>query len=156
MTSVIVKVNFFDVDGHLVGTKNTYLWPLHLPALEQGCFSISTDVSANWNYYQFEGLTYGISDTSTGLTIFDDSGLYNSYNGEYRIIGQVRNDGNQNPTSVGLSGTLYNVAGVPVGCGHVNNAGLDPGQASSFRIDFWDRNYNDVTYYRLQVAGDLP
>jgi hypothetical protein len=156
VTSVQVVVNFFDTGGHLVGTKNTYMWPLDLPAREKGCFSISMNVPPSWSYYQFEAPTYGISSTGSGLTIFDDSGLYNSANGYYKIIGQVRNEGNQHPTSVGVSGTLYNVSGVPVGCGHVNSAGLDPGQISSFGIDFWGRDYNDVTNYRLRVAGDLP
>jgi hypothetical protein len=156
VTSVKVVVNFFDVNGHLVGTNYTYMWPLDLPAWEKGCFSISMQVPANWNYYQFEEPTYSISNTSTNLTIFDVSGLYNQENGSYQIIGQVRNDGNQYPTSVGVSGTLYNAAAVPVGCSHDPKAGLNPGQVSSFLIYFWWRDYVDVTNYRLRVAGDLP
>jgi hypothetical protein len=160
VTSVKIVVNFFDSGGHFVGTKNTYLWPLDLPAWEKGCFSVSVkipdDVPASWNYYQFEAPTFSLSNTSSGLTILNDSGYYNPGTGEYRITGQVRNDGNQYPTTVGVGGTLYNTAGVPVGCGFVNNVGLYPGQVGSFRIDFWGRDYIDVINYRLRVAGDLP
>jgi hypothetical protein len=129
-----------------------------LPAWEKGCFSISMNVPPVWSYYQFEIPTYYISGTSSGLTILNDSGLYKSVNGDYDIVGQVRNDGNQRSTNVGVSGTLYNASGVPVGCNHGNSTDLDPGQISSFAINFlgYYRFYNDVSYYRLRVAGDLP
>jgi hypothetical protein len=160
LTWVKVTVNFYEASGHLAGTGHTYMWPLDLPAWEKGCFSISMEVPPNWSYYQFEAPTYNLSGTSSGLTIFNDSGLYNYANGDYDIIGRVRNDGNQRSTSVRVGGTLYNVSGVPVGCNYayVNSTPLDPGQISSFAINFWGyyRYYNDVTYYRLRVAGDLP
>jgi hypothetical protein len=160
LTWVKVTVNFYEASGHLAGTGHTYMWPLDLPAWEKGCFSISMEVPPNWSYYQFEAPTYNISSTSSDLTIFNDSGLYNYANGDYDIIGRVRNDGNQRSTSVRVGGTLYNVSGVPVGCNYayVNSTPLDPGQISSFAINFWGyyRYYNDVTYYRLRVAGDLP
>ena len=118
------------------------------------------NVPLNWSYYQFEIRTYYISNSSPGLTIFNDSGLYNPADGDYDIIGQVRNNGSQRSTFVEVGGTLYNVSGVPVGCGDafVNSTDLNPGQISSFAINFWGyyHNYDDVTYYRLRVAGDLP
>jgi hypothetical protein len=161
VTVVEVTIDYFDTGGHLVDTGHAYLWPLDLPAWEKGCFNISMNVPPSWSYYQFKTPTYYISATSLGLTIFDDSGLYNpGGNGDYDIIGQVHNDGNQRSTVVGVSGTLYNVSGVPVGCEHanVNSTNLDPGQISSFAINFWGyyRDYKDVTFYKLRVAGNLP
>ena len=160
ITLVEVAVNFFNAGGGLVGTDFTYLFPLNLPAWEKGCFSISMDVPPNWSYYQFEHPTYYISDTSPDLVIFNDSGQYNSNDGDYDIIGQVRNDGNNISTYVDVGATVYNSNNVPVGCEHayVNSTDLNPGQISSFSINFWGyyRNYNDVTHYTLRVKGDLP
>jgi hypothetical protein len=160
LTLVEVSVDFFDAGGQLVGTDSTYMWPLDLPAWEKGCFQNSLDVPPDWSYYQFETPSFTIRDTSPGLTIFDDSGSYDPSTGDYEIIGQVRNDGDQRSTSVYVSGTLYNASNVPVGCERagVNSTDLDPGQISSFAIDFWGyyRYYSDVTHYRLRVAGNLP
>jgi hypothetical protein len=157
---VRVAADFYDTGGHLVGTGNSFIWPLDLPAYEKGCFNISMDVPPNWSIYQFETPTYNISATSSGLIIFNNNGSYTPVNGNYNIIGQVRNDGNQRSTLVGVSGTVYNVSGVPVGCEHayVISTDLEPGQISSFTIPFYGyyRNYNDVSNYRLRVAGDPP
>jgi len=159
LTSVEVAVNFFNANGLLLDTSHTYMWPIDMHAWEKGCFKITMDILPNWSYYQFETPTYKLRATSPGLIIFNPSGLYNTASGAYDITGQVRNDGNQHSTSVGVSGTLYNVYGVPVGCEHkVVNSDLAPGQASSFSINFssYYRSYNDVTSYKLRVAGDLP
>ena len=160
LTSVKLVVTFFDAGGHIVASQYSYLWPLDLPAWNKGCFSFAMDVPLNWSYYRFEAPTYKISGTSSGLTIFGDSGSYKPATGDYDITGQVRNDGTLHSLSVGVSGTLYNVSAVPVGCVHayVNSTDLNPGQASAFAIKYWGfyRDYHDVTYYRLRVAGDLP
>jgi len=159
LTSVEVAVNFFNANGLLLDTSHTYMWPIDMHAWEKGCFKITMDILPNWSYYQFETPTYKLRATSPGLIIFNPSGLYNTASGAYDITGQVRNDGNQHSTSVGVSGTLYNVYGVPVGCEHkVVSPDLSPGQASSFSINFssYYRSYNDVTSYKLRVAGDLP
>jgi hypothetical protein len=159
LTSVEVAVNFFKAGGLLVGTDHAYMWPIDLPAWEKGCFKITMDTLPDWSYYQFETPTYKLRATSSGLTIINHSGLYNTANGAYDITGQVRNAGNQHSISVGVSGTLYNGTGVPVGCEHlVISPDLAPGQTSSFALNFssYYRSYNDVTNYRLRVAGDLP
>ena len=156
---VEVNVNLFNNFGKLVGTGDTILWPLDLPAWKRGCFNISTDPPPNWLYYQFEAPTHAMSDTSPGLSIINDSGSYSPAK-DYSIIGQVRNDGNQRSNSVYVSGTLYTASGVPVGCNHVkvNSNDLTPGQISSFSIKYlgYYRDYSDVAYYRLRVAGEMP
>jgi hypothetical protein len=160
LTLVEVSVNFYDDGGQLVGTDSTYLWPLDLPAWQKGCFRQTMDVPSDWSYYQFETPIYSISDTSSGLNIFNHSGSYNPSTGDYIIIGQVRNDGSQPSMSVYVSGTLYNSFNIPVGCERaaVNSTDLDPGQVSAFAIEFlgYYRDYLDVTHYKLRVAGDLP
>jgi hypothetical protein len=160
LTWVQVAVNFFDAGGNLLASKSTYILPVNLPAFDKGCFKISMDVPINWSYYQFEAPTYLKNGASSGLVINSDGGLYTPSSGDYDIIGQVRNSGNQRSNSVGVSGTLYNSSGIPVGCEHinVNSTNLDPGQISSFALKFlgYYRNYSDVAYYKLRVAGALP
>jgi len=160
LTSVKVVMNFYDAGGHLLATQYTYMWPLDLPAWNRGCFSFSMGVPLNLSYYRFETPTYKISATSPGLTIFGASGSYKPATGDYDITGQVRNDGSQRSLSVGVNGTLYNVSSMPVGCVHtyVNSTNLDPGQTSAFAIKYWGfyRDYHDVSFFKLRVAGDLP
>jgi hypothetical protein len=159
VTLVKVVANLFDINDNYLDTGNAYMWPLDVPSLGKGCFKISMNLPLNWSYYQFEDLTYNTTNTSTGLNIINNIGELTSDNG-YKIIGQARNNGNQRSNNVGVSGTLYNVSGVPVGCENtfVESTDLLPGQISSFAINFlgYYRNYNDVTDYRLRVAGALP
>ena len=160
LSLVEVAVNFYNANGQLVGTDSAYMWPIDLPARERGCFRIALDVPSEWSYYQFEAPTYSVSDTSSGLILFDDSGSYNASTGDYRLIGQVRNDGDQLSMSVYVGGTLYNADRIPIGCerANVNSGDLDPGETSAFTIKFlgYYRDYSDVVRYRLRVAGDLP
>jgi hypothetical protein len=160
ITWVKVVVNFYNASDLLVATNFTYLKPRDLPAWEDGCFFISMDVPLNWSYYTFDAPTYSTNGTSLGLKLINPSGSYNPATKDYNILGQVRNDGNQSSNSVGVSGTLYNISGVPVGCNstYVNSTDLAPGQISSFGIKYLGnyRDYVDVTNYRLRVAGDLP
>jgi hypothetical protein len=160
ITWVKVVVNFYNASNVLVATNNAYLKPRDLSGWEKGCFSISMDIPPSWSYYTFDSPTYSVSATSLGLKIINHSGSYNSTTKDYNIIGQVRNDGNQRSNSVGVSGTVYNSSGVPVGCNYaaVNSTDLEPGQISSFDIKYlsYYRDYIDVTNYKLRVAGDLP
>ncbi len=158
LSLVEVIVDLYDASDRLVGTGTAYLWPLDLPATQRGCFNITMNIPAGWSYYKFEDPQYISGSTSPGLTIIDSNGDYN--NGSYNLIGQVWNNGNLTAKNVAVSGTLYNRSGQPVGCKHayVSSVNLNPGQSSSFAIDFlgYYRDYNDVTSYRLRVAGDRP
>jgi len=160
LTWVNVSVNFYDSGDNLVGTGSTYMWPLDLPARTRGCFKISMNVPTNWSHYEFETLVYYSSETSPNLAIINDSGAYDAIDGDYAIIGQAKNNGTQRSMAVSVGGTLYNSDGVPVGCEYdtVNSNDLDPGQVSAFNINYsgYYRNYSDVTYYKLRVAGEIP
>ncbi len=138
ITWVKVVANLFDADDKLLGTANNFMWPVDLPALEKGCFKISMPIPippSIWSYYQFESLTYDISNTSPGLSIINNIGSLNP-DQSYTITGQVRNNGNQRSNDVSVSGTLYNIHGEPVGCelSLVASTDLNPGQVSSFQI----------------------
>jgi hypothetical protein len=164
LSFVDVFVNFFDAGGQLVGTNHpdgTYLWLLDLPASERGCVFISINpVPPNWSYYQFETPTYEISSSSPNLTIFNESFSYNSTSGDIDITGQVQNDGNQTSNYVSVGGTVYSAGDVSLGCSfdYVDSTNLDPGLSGAFDVNFWGyyRDYNDVAYYKLRVAGDPP
>lgn len=159
VTLVKIVANLFDINDNYLDTGNAYMWPLDVPALGKGCFKISMNIPLNWSYYQFEELTYNTTNTSTDLNIISNIGELTSDNG-YKITGQARNNGNQRSNNVGVSGTLYNVSGVPVGCENafVESTDLQSGQISSFQIDYlkYYRDYQDVNIYKLRIAGDLP
>lgn len=154
---VKVTANIFNSNGQLLDTEFTYTYLDNLPAGDKTCFHIILKEPIGWSYYEFEPPTY-LTDGQPlpNLTIFNDSGSYDSTFGWYRIIGQVRNDHGTRVEYVSPVGTLYNASGRVVGCDftYVNSTHLDPGQTSSFKITFSGRDYSDVTSYRLQVDGN--
>ena len=159
LTWVDIVVNFYDSNGGKIGSSHAYLWPLNLPAWERGCFKISSDI-LSWSYYVLSAPSYTTVNASPGLAILTTSGIYDPTYGDYDITGQVRNNSTLLSKNVGVSGTLYNISGQPVGCdyNYINGKDLNPGQTSSFTINFlgYFRNYYDVTNYKLRVSGELP
>ena len=157
---VEVAVTFYNANGYIIDTASTVLTPLNLPEWERGCFSIIMDIPLNWSYYIFDPLIYQISSSSPDLTVNDASVWYDTYSGDYDIIGSVFNGGAQSSLNVSVGGTLYNGIDEPVGCNYydIDSYVLDPGQLSIFELyyDGLDRDYSDVTDYRLRVTGDLP
>jgi hypothetical protein len=153
---VKVSVNLFDVYDALIGTNNafTYLWDL--PTGEKTCFDIIfLDAPVGWSYMLFETSYLDDGDPLPIMTVFDDSGHYDTSSGDYYILGQVRNDQGSLVESVSPVGTLYDANNTVLGCGYtyVNSTDLEPGQESEFRIDYSDRDYSDVISYRIQVDG---
>ena len=152
---VEIHVNIFNSSGQLLTTDFAFVQLDSLPAWDKGCFHlIVLDTPANWSYYKFEAPTYWIDGSPpSNLTIFNDSGAYNSTFGWYTIIGQVRNDGTVPITYVQPIGTLYNSTNTVIGCDFtfVNSTDLSPGQTSSFEMYFMGRDYFDAFSYRLQV-----
>jgi hypothetical protein len=156
---VEVYVRFYDAFGQDVGIGSTVMEPFNLPAWERGCFIINMDVPLEWSTYEFDEPIYESGNSSPNLTILASTWSYDPAFGDYDIFGWVRNDGSQRSYSVGVGGTLYNPADVPVGCEHsfVTDYDLIPGQISDFSLKFSgdNRDYYDVDDYRLRVAGDL-
>ncbi len=91
------------------------------------------------------------------MVVYGDNGTYDPNNGSYRILGFVRNDNDIQIQSVQPIVTLYDAAGIVIGCSYayVNSTHLDPGQSSSFELTFsgYYRDYVDVVSYRIQVDG---
>jgi len=154
---VKITANIFNSSGQLLDTGFTYTYLDNLPAGEKTCFCMLLKEPAGWSYYEFEAPTYWTDgELLPNLTIFNDSGSYDSTFGWYSIIGQVRNDHGTRVEYVSPVGAVYNDSGVVVGCHftYVNSTHLDPGQTSSFEMTFSGRDYADVDSYRLQVDGN--
>ncbi len=157
---VKVPVNLFNSSGQLVDTDYTYAM-LGLPTGQKSCFHLSvSDPPADWAYFQFESPTYNsITDTWPNLTLYNHYGTHLP-DGSYKILGFIRNDGSSLVEDVTIEGALYNASGVIVGCGLTgpSNSDLDPGQESSFELNYHYsyRDYSDVTSYRLQADGYIP
>lgn len=153
---VKITANFFNGTGQLVDTDFTYTYLDHLPPNTRTCFHLLLQQPAGWASYQFEAPTY--STTTQGLpnlVVLGDSGSYQPSLKSYKIIGQVQNNEAVQVRFVQPIGTLYNSVGIPIGCGFtfVSSTDLNPGQTSSFDMQVFGRDYNDVVSYRLQVDG---
>jgi len=161
LSPVNVVANLFGSNGQLVDTGTNGVYLSVLPPGDKTCFTIGLDEPDGWSYYAFETPTYYSTsdDRLQNMTIYNDSGTYNPDGGSYRILGFVRNDNNARVRSIQPIVTLYNVSGTVIGCSYtfVNSTDLDPAQSSSFELTFsgYDRDYADVTAYRIQVDGDL-
>jgi hypothetical protein len=158
LSLVKIAANFFSSSGRLLDTDYTYIQLDNLPASDKTCFHISLEEPLGWAHYEFESPTCYVSGGPLpDLIVLNDSGSYDSYYGWYKIIGQVRNDHSTRVEYVNPVGTLYSASGTVMGCGStfVNSTHLDPGQTSSFEMNFYSRDYAAVALYRVQVDGDL-
>jgi hypothetical protein len=158
LKSVKVIANFFNSSGQLVDNDTDYIDLDNLPIGEKTCFHILVDEPDDWAYYEFELPVYDTDGKLLpNLAIFNDSGSYDSNYGSYEIIGQVRNDHGARVEYVSLVGTLYDTSDVVQGCDYtyVNSTHLDPGQTSSFEMNFYGRDYVNVSSYRLQADGNV-
>jgi hypothetical protein len=110
---------------------------------------------SDWAYYEFETPTYYTTDRELpNLDVFNDRGLYQS-DGDYKMVGIIRNDHGSRVEFVEAISTLYNAEGTVVGCrgAYANSSYLNPNQTSSFKVNFSSRDYNDVASYKLQFDG---
>jgi hypothetical protein len=154
---VKISANFFNSSGQLLDTDYTYVYLDNLPAREKTCFHLLLSLPVGWSYYEFEAPTYYTDGQPLpNLTVLNDSASYDPTYGWYTIIGQVRNDNGTVVDFVSPVGTVYNAAGIVLGCDftYVNSTDLNPGQTSAFNMLFTGRDYGDVTTYRLQVDGN--
>jgi len=158
LSSVKVVANLFSSSGQLVDTDYAYVRLDTLPTGDKACFLMLVyNPPDDWAYYEFENPTYHTTDRELpNLTVFNDSGLYQP-NGHYKTVGMIRNDHGSRVEYVESVGTLYDGSGTVVGCAgtYINSTHLDPGQASSFKLDFYGRDYADVASYRIQADGDV-
>ena len=150
-----VTANVFDAVDHLVAVGFNFPTYDILQANETTCFDIPvTDAPETWASYQFEGRYVTGGDIAPSLTLLNTNVTTDS-EGRPEIIGQVRNDGSSPADFVSVTATLYDADGAVVGCDYsfVATTDLDPGQTSSFSIDFFSESSKLYDTYWLQVQG---
>jgi len=152
-----ITVNLFDINNILVDTDFTYIFLDSLPPYTKACFHNLMSPPPMWSHYQFENPTYYIDGQPLpNLAVLNVSSS-SDYFGGYKIIGQVRNDQGSRVEYVSPLITVYNNAGIVLGCDFtfVNSTHLDPNQISSFTDTFSNVNYSDVSSYHIQVDGNI-
>jgi hypothetical protein len=153
---VVITVDFLDGSGNPVDSTYAYAY---LPDLAPGvktCFDAYLPEPANWASYKVQPPTYQTNGVlPPSLTVFDDYPYYDPSSGIYEIDGLVRNDQGSRVNSIRTVGTVYRSNDQVVGCdfSYVPGGGLDPDQVGSFSVIFMNRDYGDVTSYRIQVDG---
>lgn len=153
---VSVSVDLYN-NGQLVDVDSGYLSTHSLAPNTKGCFKIMVIDPPTWNSYTLHSLTYwDDADPPPNLTLYNHSGSYDSYWGDYEIIGQMRNDDSVLVKFAKAIATLYNAQGKVVECdhGYGSDWDLDPGQVTSFKIWSLSRDdYADVASYALVSDG---
>lgn len=154
---VKVSAAFYDSNGGLVDTEFTYTSLEILPKHDKTCFHLLLPEPANWSYYEFANVEYrDDAESPPDLAISNHSGSYNSTFGWYKIIGKVTNNEADRLEYVSPVGTVYNNTGTVLGCAftYVTGTHLDPGQTSTFEMNFVGRDFKGVKIYRLQADGN--
>ncbi len=158
ISSVGISVNFLDSSGTLVGYSFTSVkMDQKLPPGEQTCFKTTVRNPGNVDSYIFEpvtALSEGDIPAIPLLTVTEDSGSYDNMSGSYSISGTIRNDSGRPVEYVYPIATLYTEEGLVAGCNDTSEYAtpLDDGQSSSFAMTLSERDFVDVTSYRLQVV----
>jgi hypothetical protein len=153
-----VTANFFDAKGKLLATSSSFIVLTPLPPNTTTCYQVLLQEPAGWASIQFEPITPSpTTQRPAALSVFNDSGTYDTSSHTYTVIGQVRNDDAVKLVFVTVLGTLYNAENVPVACGvtYVNSMDLTPGQTSSFMLQVTDQS-TAAARYRLQASGNIP
>ena len=153
---VKINVNLFNSSGQLIATDSGYVSVDSLSPWTKGCFTIMVIDPGNWSWYTLGSLTYW-SDAGPppNLALYNHSGTYDSYWGDYEIIGLMRNDDSVFIDFAEAIATLYNSQGKVVECdsGYGSDYSLDPGQVTSFTIWSILGDYADVASYALVADG---
>ncbi|HEX7976212.1 MAG TPA: FxLYD domain-containing protein [Anaerolineales bacterium] len=156
--SVKVSASLLDRNGQILRTESAYTYLDFIPAGQKTCFDITfLEPPSSWDAIDLKAPNYTLDGkVLPAAPILNTSGEYVKDSGDYIISGQVRNDQGSRINGVKPVGTLYNPAEKVIGCEltYVESMNLNPGAISSFKIDFYGRNYKDVNSFRVQVDGD--
>jgi hypothetical protein len=156
LKTVTVNVSLFNSSGQLVDLDVGWVEGYSLSPWTKGCFQIMISNSPPFSWYEFHSLTYeDDADPSPNLTLYNHFGSYDSIWGNYKILGQMRNDDSVFVNFAKAIATLYNLQGQVVACdyGYGADYTLDPGQVTLFEIESRMRDYADVTSYTLVSDG---
>ena len=154
---VKVNVKFFDINGELLDSDFTYTLLDNVPAGEKACFDFPVETAGIWSYFGLDIDSYWTDGLPFPNLSVTDLNAYLNSSGQYEIYGQITNSDNSIIEFVTPVGTLYNAAGMVIGCdfGFVDSYDLNPTDSTQFQILFLGRDYSDVASYRIQVEGDI-
>ena len=162
-TSVSIKrvklyVDLFDSDGNLIGTDDSYTLLDLVHPQEIACVRISFPAMTNLsNYYLYRSYTVAANERRPDLAISNHSGSAGTY--AYEVLGIITNNSQATVEKVSAIGTLYDSAGLVIGCdyAYINQdpTTLSPGQQSSFKIYTLIKDPYLVARYKLQADGSL-
>jgi hypothetical protein len=157
------------IESNLKNSKNKVLEkqedPIlisYLPAGKRTCFHVIYDnPPSGWTSYSLSVPAYSVAmGAQPDLEIRNLVEDYISGSGEYTISGNVRNNGSSRVYLVKVIGTLYDSKNKVVGCAceyiDASSLYLDYNQSSSFKIEFYGRDFDDVDDSNRQPDGYVP
>jgi len=147
---VSVVADIYNADGQIIDTQTTYAARDILPAGSKSCYQvIFLAEPAGWHSYQLSTNYSVTSEHQRALTI--TSVTVGSNPTDYELIGQVRNDSQQDQKFVKIVGTLYSSEGTVIRCDFTYTSAetLAPGAASSWKLSFFGVNPASVGSYAV-------
>lgn len=152
---VTITVRFVASDGRELAAATASVGLSALPPGQRTCFHVVKRPVLGMAAYSFDPPAYSEGGALSQFTLRISEGAYEAGTGWYRLSGEVRNDETTPAGQVGVVGTLYDQAGVVVGCeaALVRQPELMPGQSGAFELLYSWRDYADVWSYRTQAAA---
>jgi hypothetical protein len=153
--SVKVYGDLFNENGLLIDTEYDYLDIDNVQPEMKTCFHLEFYDPPGWSRYELAGTYYHGGNPLPNLTVYADN-AYLEADGDYKVLGMIRNDDTRRVTFVKPVVTLLDTAGYVIDCDftYANIDDLNPGESSSFEETFWERDYSVVARYRIQVDGN--
>ena len=150
-----VVVKFYS-NNQLIDTDTDSL-TIDLVPGQKSCFEVRTFLGEkNWDYYEFDTLSYVIEDLpAPEIILVNSNGYLSSSSKRYSILGEVRNDYIATIRNIKVQGTVYSANNIVIDCWwqYANVDTLQPEQTSSFELNFTYRDigYDDVVDYKVDV-----
>ena len=145
---VSVVADIYNANGQLIDTQSTYAERDILPAGGKSCYRVIFFAEpVGWNSYQLSANYSVATEQPRALTI--TSVAVGSNPTYYELIGQVRNDSQQDQKFVKIVGTLYSSDGMVIRCDltYANAETMAPGASSSWKLSFFGVNPVSVGSY---------
>ena len=157
-TSLYVPIRLLDSNNQVIDSENAGVFLSNLSPNDTTCYSAAfLNRTTGWSKIEIFAPEYDTtSNEPPKLSISSLSGAYNAQTGNYTINGSIKNDDHVTVYNVKAIGTLYDKNEKVVGCmaAYVDGAlNLLMGRTANFKITFYDRDYKDVTRFRLQTDG---
>jgi hypothetical protein len=159
VSNLWIKSSLKSSKNKVLESQTDMVFLSYLPAGDRTCFDIIyIDPPSGWSSYALSSPAYSVAtSTQPDLEITSRNGDYDSSNGEYTLSGTVRNDGSSLVEMVKVIGSLYDRNDKVLGCANNYINSLPPSlytnQSSSFTIDFYGRDFDNVDDYKLQPDG---